>query len=128
MAQTEIEVSRRRGRAELIAALAEARSGITRDATDLGDLVNVRKRIRESIADPPLRRIAAAIAAGLISSNFLRRRRRRADGEERPGWFQRLIPELDFKAMVRLLLRCYLEPEEVELRAMIRERLREYLK
>ena len=128
MAQTEIEIRNRRGRAELIAALGDARDGIRRDATELGDLVNVPKRIRTSLADAPLRRAATAVAAGLISSKLFSRKKRSRSGDEKPRWLHRLFPEFDLKKIIRLLLKSYLEPEEIDLRALIRERLRDYLK
>ena len=127
MAQTELAPFEKRGRAQLIAALAEARSGISENAGELADLVNVPKRIRRSLSDAPMKRAATALVAGLISSRLLSADRRRAQGSE-SGLIHRFFPDLDFKGVVRLLLKWYLEPGEVDLRALLRERLHDYLK
>jgi hypothetical protein len=127
MAQTEIAPHERRGRAQLIAALAEARTGISENAGELADLVNVPKRIHRSLTDAPMKRAATALVAGLISSRLLSSNRDRPRSSE-SGLIQRFLPDMDFRGVVRLLLKWYLEPEEVDLHALLRERLREYLK
>ena len=127
MAQTEITTERRRGRAELIAALAASRDGIAADSGELADLVNVPQRIRRSLKDTPVKRAATALAAGFISSKLLSKKRR-STKQRNPGWLHRTFPDLDFKKIVTLLLKSYLEPETIDLRALLRERLRDYLK
>ena len=127
MAETEITTTRRRGRAELIAALANARAGITTDAVELADRVNVPRRIRRSIADSPLKRAATALLAGLAGSRLLTKSRPRSR-KAGPAWLQRHFPNLDLKKIVRLLLVSYLEPEKIDLRAWLREQLRDFLK
>ena len=127
MAEAEIQTRRRRGRAELIAALAEARSGMRRDTGDMADLVNVPQRIRKTIAEAPLARAGGALIAGIVGSRLLTGRKRRADGPS-GGTFRSLFPDFDFRGILRLLLKAYLEPDEVDLKALLRERLREYLK
>lgn len=127
MAQTELAPFEKRGRAQLIATLAEARSGISENAGELADLVNVPKRIRRSLSDAPMKRAATALVAGLISSRLLSADRSRAQDSE-SGLIHRFFPDLDFKGVVRLLLKWYLEPGEVDLRALLRERLHDYLK
>ncbi|MGI9240541.1 MAG: hypothetical protein ACR2RV_07050 [Verrucomicrobiales bacterium] len=126
MAQTEIARVERRGRAQLISALAESRAGISENAADLADLVNVPKRIRRSLSDTPMKRAATALVAGLVSSKLLFSRSD-STGTTRHGLLNRFFPELDFNSILRLLLKCYLEPEEIDLRALLRERLRDYL-
>jgi hypothetical protein len=96
MAQTEITTSRVRGRAELIAALSDSRAGITHDAADLADLANVPKRIRRSLCDTPIKRAAAALVAGLLSSKILSKKNR--DPKlQKSGWLHRLVTDLDLK-------------------------------
>lgn len=127
MAQTEIQARRPRGRAELIAALADARSGIRRDSSDLADLANVPKRIRSTLTKAPLGRAVLALVAGLVGSRLFSRKRPRPKNSS-PGWFQRWFPDFDRKKLLTLLLQSYLEPDQVDLRALLRERLREFLK
>ena len=126
MAQTEIASIEKRGRAQLIIALAEARSGISENTAELADLVNVPKRIRRSLSDAPMKRAATALVAGLVSSRLLSRQPDTA-GATKHGLFHRLFPDLDFHTILRLLLKSYLEPGEIDFRALLRERLRDYL-
>ncbi len=116
-----------RGRSELIAALAEARSGISKDASDIGDFVNVPKRIRTSLAEATGVKVAPALAAGLLGSQFFKKKRKGSE-EEKAGWLSMVFPEFDLKKIIHLLLKSYLEPDQVDLKAIIRERLREFLK
>ena len=128
MAQTEIEIRQRRSRAELIAALGEARTGISRDAAELSNLTNVPKRIRSTLADAPLRRAATAMIAGLVGSRFLSKKKRRPRDGSSQGWLRSFIPDFDLKKILAVLLKCYLEPDEVDLPALIRAKVKDYLK
>ena len=67
-----------RGRAELIAALAQARSGITTDVSDLGDLANVPERIRTSLAEAPAAKVATALAAGLFGAQLFKTNKKKS--------------------------------------------------
>ena len=127
MAQTEIESRAPRGRAELIAALADSRSGLKRDTSDLADLANVPKRIRATVSEAPLARAAAALAAGFISSKWFSKKGSHSSDSSR-GWFRRTFPEFDLKKLMALLLKSYLEPDLVDLGALLRNRLREHLR
>lgn len=96
-------------------------------AGELADLVNVPKRIKQTLAGSPFQRSAAALVAGLVSSRLLSKKSETRD-EEKSGWLHRLFPDLNLKKILSLLLNSYLEPEKVDLEALLKARLREYLK
>jgi len=124
MAQTNIESRGSRGRSELIAALAAARSGLSRDTGELTEFTDISKRIRSSLGDAPLGRAAAALVAGLVGSQLLSGWRRQPKDPASPNWFQRSFPEFNLEKLVGLLLRSYLEPDQVDLKAMLRDYLK----
>ena len=127
MAQTKNDAPERRSRAELIAAIGEARAGMSADAAELSDLVNVPKRIRATLKDAPISKAASAVIAGFVGSTLLSKKRDRPE-RTRSGWLHKFFPDFEVQDIFRFLLKSYLEPGHVDLATLVRTKLRDLLR